>query len=126
MLAIVTCTLIRREMSSVCKIIRLQSLVILSFSFTHFTQTEMSGFNLHWFFKCLPIFKNSFCFLLQCNFGHCHGAFHATCARESGLFMSVRIGAGGRLQYRAYCDRHSSSQRAKVIMMDIHHERRLF
>ncbi|XP_024388731.1 uncharacterized protein [Physcomitrium patens] len=50
---------------------------------------------------------------LTCNFGHCHGAFHPPCARLSGLYMTVRVSAGGRLQYRAYCDRHSIVQRAK-------------
>ncbi|KAG0604949.1 hypothetical protein M758_9G021400 [Ceratodon purpureus] len=51
---------------------------------------------------------------LTCNFGHCHGAFHPPCARDAGLYMTVRVSAGGRLQYRAYCDRHSTVQRAKV------------
>jgi hypothetical protein len=50
---------------------------------------------------------------LTCNFGHCHGAFHPPCARDSGLYMTVRISTGGRLQYRAYCDRHSVVQRDK-------------
>lgn len=52
--------------------------------------------------------------ILQCNFGHCHGAFHPLCARDSGLYMSVKVTSGGRIQYRAYCDRHSPQQRAKV------------
>lgn len=51
---------------------------------------------------------------LQCNFGHCHGAFHPSCARDYGLYMNVKYSSGGRVQYRAYCERHSPQQRAKV------------
>lgn len=51
---------------------------------------------------------------LRCSFGHCHGAFHPLCARDSGLFMSMKWNPGGRLQYRSYCERHSSQQRKKA------------
>jgi hypothetical protein len=54
--------------------------------------------------------------MMQCNFEHCPGAFHPTCAREAGLYMSVRVGAAGQFQYRAYCDTHSVLQRAKVFI----------
>ncbi|GBG76563.1 hypothetical protein CBR_g22311 [Chara braunii] len=51
---------------------------------------------------------------LRCNFGHCHGAFHPSCARNSGLFMSLKVCPGGRTLLRAYCQRHSPVQRVKV------------
>ncbi|CAK9262058.1 unnamed protein product [Sphagnum jensenii] len=51
---------------------------------------------------------------LTCNFGHCHGAFHPSCARQSGLFMNIKASSGGRVHYRAYCEKHSPQQRAKA------------
>jgi hypothetical protein len=54
--------------------------------------------------------------MMQCNFEHCPGPFHPTCAREAGLYISVRVGAAGQLQYREYCDTHSVLQRPKGSM----------
>ncbi|KAH7292672.1 hypothetical protein KP509_29G080500 [Ceratopteris richardii] len=51
---------------------------------------------------------------LRCSFGHCHGTFHPLCARDSGLYMSVKRVAGGRIQHRAYCEKHSTQQRQKA------------
>ena len=55
-------------------------------------------------------------FVMQCNFEHCSGAFHPTCAREAGLYMSVRVDRAGQFQYRAFCGTHSVLQRAKVFV----------
>ncbi|XP_002989242.2 uncharacterized protein LOC9650015 isoform X1 [Selaginella moellendorffii] len=49
---------------------------------------------------------------IKCNFGHCSGAFHPMCARDSGLYISAR-NINGRAHYRAFCERHSPQQRAK-------------
>ncbi|KAI5062799.1 hypothetical protein GOP47_0021346 [Adiantum capillus-veneris] len=51
---------------------------------------------------------------LRCSFGHCHGTFHPLCARDSGLYMSVKRSSGGRIQHRAYCEKHSAQQRQKA------------
>ncbi|GLJ40250.1 hypothetical protein SUGI_0826580 [Cryptomeria japonica] len=50
---------------------------------------------------------------LKCNFGHCHNYFHPLCARDSGLYMTVGV-HGGRVQHKAYCEKHSSEQKLKV------------
>eukprot|EP01018_Ginkgo_biloba_P030103 Gb_12353 [translate_table: standard] len=50
---------------------------------------------------------------LKCNFGHCHNAFHPLCARDFGLYMPV-ISHGGKVQYKAYCEKHSQEQRIKA------------
>eukprot|EP00250_Pteridium_aquilinum_P003700 c14005_g1_i1 orf=331-4776(-) len=51
---------------------------------------------------------------LRCSFGHCHGSFHPLCARDSGLYMNVKRSPGGRIQHRAYCEKHSFQQRQKA------------
>lgn len=58
------------------------------------------------------LFKLCFCYL-QCSYGHCHSTFHPSCARSAGLFLSMRTN-GGKLQHKAYCDKHSLEQRLKV------------
>lgn len=58
------------------------------------------------------LFKFRFCYL-QCSYGHCQSAFHPSCARSAGLFLSMRTN-GGKLQHKAYCDKHSLEQRLKV------------
>ncbi|CAL5414441.1 unnamed protein product [Camellia sinensis] len=50
---------------------------------------------------------------IKCNFGHCQSTFHPACARSAGCYMNVKI-VGGKLQHKAYCEKHSLEQRAKV------------
>ncbi|XP_056162707.1 uncharacterized protein LOC115664492 isoform X2 [Syzygium oleosum] len=50
---------------------------------------------------------------IKCNYGHCQSTFHPSCARTTGLFMSVKT-VGGKLQHRAYCGKHSVEQKAKA------------
>ncbi|KAJ0980991.1 hypothetical protein J5N97_009246 [Dioscorea zingiberensis] len=47
---------------------------------------------------------------VKCSYGQCQIAFHPTCARSTGLYMNVKA-IGGRLQHKAYCDKHSLEQR---------------
>ncbi|CAN4081383.1 unnamed protein product [Withania somnifera] len=48
----------------------------------------------------------------KCSYGHCHSTFHPSCARSAGLFLSMRT-SGGKLQHKAYCDKHSFEQKLK-------------
>ncbi|KAL3638770.1 hypothetical protein CASFOL_016677 [Castilleja foliolosa] len=50
---------------------------------------------------------------LKCSYGHCHATFHPTCARSAGFYMAVRTN-GSKLQHKAYCEKHSTDQRAKA------------
>ncbi|KAF7816909.1 Protein Jade-1 isoform A [Senna tora] len=50
---------------------------------------------------------------LKCSYGHCQTAFHPTCARSAGFYMNVRT-ASGKVQHRAYCEKHGFEQRAKA------------
>ncbi|XP_022141727.1 uncharacterized protein LOC111012014 isoform X3 [Momordica charantia] len=50
---------------------------------------------------------------LKCNYGHCRSTFHPSCARSAGCYMTVKT-SGGKLQHKAYCEKHSSEQRAKA------------
>ncbi|XP_023518349.1 uncharacterized protein LOC111781857 isoform X1 [Cucurbita pepo subsp. pepo] len=50
---------------------------------------------------------------LKCNYGHCQSAFHPSCARNAGCYMTVKT-SGGKLQHRAYCEKHSTEQTAKA------------
>ncbi|KAI3464451.1 hypothetical protein Pfo_021114 [Paulownia fortunei] len=50
---------------------------------------------------------------LKCSYGHCQTTFHPTCARSAGFYMTVRTN-GGKLQHKAYCEKHSIEQRAKA------------
>nr|ADN34161.1 phd finger protein [Cucumis melo subsp. melo] len=52
-------------------------------------------------------------FCAECNYGHCQSTFHPSCSRSAGCYMTVKS-SGGKLQHRAYCEKHSSEQRAKV------------
>lgn len=54
-------------------------------------------------------------YYLQCNYGHCQITFHPSCARSIGLFMNVKAVAG-KFQHRAYCEKHSVEQKAKVFL----------
>lgn len=48
----------------------------------------------------------------KCSYGHCQSTFHPSCARSAGLFLSTRTN-GGKLQHKAYCEKHSLEQRLK-------------
>ncbi|CAK8566288.1 unnamed protein product [Lathyrus sativus] len=50
---------------------------------------------------------------MKCCYGHCLTTFHPSCARSAGLFMIVRT-AGGKMQHKAYCEKHSSEQKTKA------------
>ncbi|KAL0314248.1 UNVERIFIED_CONTAM: Lysine-specific demethylase 4B [Sesamum angustifolium] len=50
---------------------------------------------------------------LKCSYGHCQTTFHPTCARCAGFYMTVRTN-GGKLQHKAYCEKHSIEQKAKA------------
>ncbi|XP_073136412.1 uncharacterized protein [Henckelia pumila] len=50
---------------------------------------------------------------LKCSYGHCQSTFHPTCARSAGFHMTVQT-VGAKLQHKAYCEKHSSEQKAKV------------
>lgn len=50
---------------------------------------------------------------IKCNYGNCQSIFHPYCARNAGFYMIVRT-SGGKLQHKAYCDRHSLEQREKA------------
>ncbi|XP_021911627.1 uncharacterized protein LOC110825475 [Carica papaya] len=47
---------------------------------------------------------------IKCSYGHCQTTFHPTCARSAGFYMT----GGGKLQHKAYCEKHSLDQRAKA------------
>eukprot|EP00252_Welwitschia_mirabilis_P002941 TRINITY_DN12946_c0_g1_i2.p1 TRINITY_DN12946_c0_g1~~TRINITY_DN12946_c0_g1_i2.p1 ORF type:complete len:1402 (+),score=312.18 TRINITY_DN12946_c0_g1_i2:439-4644(+) len=50
---------------------------------------------------------------LKCNYGHCQTSFHPLCARDREFYMTVSF-HGGRMQHKAYCEKHSSEQRQKA------------
>ncbi|KAI9097752.1 hypothetical protein K1719_025523 [Acacia pycnantha] len=60
---------------------------------------------------CICHRKHGVC--LKCSYGHCQTTFHPSCARSAGFYMNVRA-ASGKLQHRAYCEKHGSEQRAKA------------
>ncbi|KAK2976403.1 hypothetical protein RJ640_009230 [Escallonia rubra] len=49
----------------------------------------------------------------MCYYGHCQSTFHPSCARSAGFYMIAKA-AGGKLQHKAYCEKHSSIERAKA------------
>lgn len=57
--------------------------------------------------------KLMFKWWMQCCYGHCQTTFHPSCARRAGLYMNVRP-TGGKAQHKAYCEKHSLEQKAKV------------
>ncbi|KAG0499377.1 hypothetical protein HPP92_004068 [Vanilla planifolia] len=59
---------------------------------------------------CICHYRLGLC--LKCSYGHCQTTFHPTCARSAGLFMNIKT-TGGRLQHKAYCDKHSAEQRKR-------------
>ncbi|KAK9081895.1 hypothetical protein Syun_030732 [Stephania yunnanensis] len=50
---------------------------------------------------------------IKCNYGNCQSTFHPSCAQNAGFHMHVKT-AVGRLQHKAYCERHSLEQREKA------------
>ncbi|KAL6492849.1 hypothetical protein OROGR_032608 [Orobanche gracilis] len=50
---------------------------------------------------------------LKCSYGHCQTTFHPSCARSAGYYMTVGTN-GGKLQRKAYCEKHSTERRAKA------------
>lgn len=50
---------------------------------------------------------------IKCNYGHCQSSFHPSCARSSGYYMNLKT-SGGKLQHKAYCEKHSRVERAKA------------
>ncbi|GMH00292.1 hypothetical protein Nepgr_002131 [Nepenthes gracilis] len=50
---------------------------------------------------------------IKCNYGHCHITFHPSCGRGAGYYMNAR-NVAGKLQHKAYCDKHSVEQRANA------------
>ncbi|GLT69472.1 hypothetical protein SLA2020_416200 [Shorea laevis] len=60
---------------------------------------------------CICHRKHGVC--IKCSYGNCQTTFHPSCARSSSFFMNVKIG-GGKLQHKAYCEKHSLEQRAKA------------
>ncbi|KAK8941180.1 hypothetical protein KSP39_PZI010222 [Platanthera zijinensis] len=59
------------------------------------------------------ICHNSLGLCLKCSYGHCQSKFHPSCARNAGLFLNIKA-SGGRLQHKAYCEKHSLEQREKA------------
>lgn len=51
---------------------------------------------------------------IKCSYGHCQSTFHPSCARSAGYYMHVKAASGGKWQHKAYCDKHSPEQKAKV------------
>ncbi|KAL8134123.1 uncharacterized protein LOC141707669 [Apium graveolens] len=50
---------------------------------------------------------------MKCNHGHCQSCFHPSCAKSAGFYMNLKA-SGGKLQHKAYCERHSLVERTKV------------
>ncbi|WOG97315.1 hypothetical protein DCAR_0416655 [Daucus carota subsp. sativus] len=50
---------------------------------------------------------------VKCNYGHCQSSFHPSCAKSAGFHMNLKA-CGGKLQHKAYCEKHSMAERAKV------------
>uniref|UniRef100_A0A2P2MIS0 Uncharacterized protein LOC105638874 isoform X1 n=1 Tax=Rhizophora mucronata TaxID=61149 RepID=A0A2P2MIS0_RHIMU len=50
---------------------------------------------------------------IKCCYGHCQSTFHPSCSRSAGFYMNVKT-INGKLQHKAYCEKHSMEQRAKA------------
>ncbi|KAL9249110.1 Bromodomain-containing protein [Drosera capensis] len=55
--------------------------------------------------------KSGFC--IKCNYGNCQGTFHPSCGRAADYYMIAK-NVAGKLQHRAYCEKHSIEQKAKA------------
>ncbi|GAV59325.1 PHD_2 domain-containing protein/zf-HC5HC2H_2 domain-containing protein [Cephalotus follicularis] len=60
---------------------------------------------------CICRRKHGIC--IKCFYGHCQTTFHPSCARSAGFYMNVKVNVG-KLQHKAYCEKHSFEQRAKA------------
>ncbi|XP_038715589.1 uncharacterized protein LOC120009189 isoform X2 [Tripterygium wilfordii] len=60
---------------------------------------------------CICHHKHGVC--IMCNYGHCRTTFHPSCARSAGFYMNIKT-SGGKLQHKAYCEKHSLEQRTKA------------
>ncbi|XP_038702849.1 uncharacterized protein LOC119999393 isoform X2 [Tripterygium wilfordii] len=60
---------------------------------------------------CICHCKHGVC--ITCNYGHCQTTFHPSCARSAGFYMNIKT-SGGKLQHKAYCEKHSLEQRTKT------------
>ncbi|XP_038717626.1 uncharacterized protein LOC120010818 isoform X1 [Tripterygium wilfordii] len=60
---------------------------------------------------CICHHKHGVC--ITCNYGHCQTTFHPSCARSAGFYMNIKT-TGGKLQHKAYCEKHSLEQRTKA------------
>uniref|UniRef100_A0A6N2MLW5 PHD-type domain-containing protein n=1 Tax=Salix viminalis TaxID=40686 RepID=A0A6N2MLW5_SALVM len=52
-------------------------------------------------------------FCAECSAGHCQATFHPTCARSAGFYMNVKT-LNGKMQHKAYCEKHSLEQKEKA------------
>ncbi|GAB2236098.1 hypothetical protein Droror1_Dr00027833 [Drosera rotundifolia] len=50
---------------------------------------------------------------IKCNYGNCQGTFHPSCGRAADYYMIAK-NVAGKLQHRAYCEKHSIEQKAKA------------
>lgn len=62
---------------------------------------------------CVQLVINKHLVCEQCNYGHCQNSFHPSCARSAGFQMNLKT-VGSKLQHKAYCEKHSLVERAKV------------
>ncbi|XP_055959987.1 uncharacterized protein LOC126665739 isoform X2 [Mercurialis annua] len=60
---------------------------------------------------CICRRKHGVC--IKCSYGHCHTTFHPSCARSAGFYMNVKS-LNGKLQHKAYCERHGLEQKTKA------------
>lgn len=57
--------------------------------------------------------QKAYVIMLQCSYGNCQTTFHPSCARSAGFHMT----GGGKLPHKAYCEKHSLEQKAKVLFV---------
>ncbi|KAJ4850515.1 hypothetical protein Tsubulata_027502 [Turnera subulata] len=62
---------------------------------------------------CICRRKHGVC--IKCSYGHCQTTFHPSCARSVGFYMNVKT-LSGKLQHKAYCEKHGLEQKAKAEM----------
>ncbi|XP_034905108.1 uncharacterized protein [Populus alba] len=60
---------------------------------------------------CVCCHRHGVC--VKCSAGHCQATFHPTCARSAGFYMNVKT-LNGKMQHKAYCEKHSLEQKAKA------------
>ncbi|KAB5568646.1 hypothetical protein DKX38_002439 [Salix brachista] len=60
---------------------------------------------------CVCCHRHGVC--IKCSAGHCQATFHPTCARSAGFYMNVKT-LNGKMQHKAYCEKHSLEQKEKA------------